>query len=320
MLGLIGALRHPQPTARAGRSASAPAAPPAGSARFRRWSASTSSSSSRSSLDVARASAAVNHDVLTQPEGAHHHRRRARDAADQPRALRPHRLGAVEPVSAPASRACSRRSSTARRATADRRRRVRPMGAGLRDRRADAAHRLRDARVGVSARRNVADRRPATSCWSRRSSRAPTVAAALPRASPKEPYKSALANAWRAVDLNGLLAHFLATDALARAIAATPRRRDQHRRSQRRRVRPGAIGRPRRPMLIADLRSLAESLGASRAGQPLRHRLVGRRDRLGQLRRVGAADNGPASAIAAGGATAGRVAPVLPGRRSREGA
>ena len=36
-----------------------------------------------------------------------------------------------------------------------------------------------------------------------------------------EPYKSALLYAWRAVDLNGLLAHYVANDAVARALAAS---------------------------------------------------------------------------------------------------
>src|SRR6185436_19155701 len=38
-----------------------------------------------------------------------------------------------------------------------------------------------------------------------------------------EPYKSALANAWRATDIHGLLSHFLATDVVARTLAAAPR-------------------------------------------------------------------------------------------------
>jgi spermidine synthase len=37
-----------------------------------------------------------------------------------------------------------------------------------------------------------------------------------------EPYKSALSFAWRAIDVHGFLAHYLANDTLARRIAATP--------------------------------------------------------------------------------------------------
>jgi hypothetical protein len=38
----------------------------------------------------------------------------------------------------------------------------------------------------------------------------------------EEPYKTALANAWRAVDLGGVIAHHIATDAVARAFAGRP--------------------------------------------------------------------------------------------------
>ena len=69
----------------------------------------------------------------------------------------------------------------------------------------------------------MADRAAATSCCSRRRGRARYNAAALRARIAEEPFKSALANAWRAVDINGVLAHFLATDALARAMAAAPR-------------------------------------------------------------------------------------------------
>jgi len=79
-----------------------------------------------------------------------------------------------------------------------------------------------------------------------------------------EPYTSALANAWRAVDLDGVFAHFVATDAVARAFAAMPR--VEINTDDRNLVEFGlarSVGRAV-PMLIADLRSLAESLGAAR--------------------------------------------------------
>ena len=48
-------------------------------------------------------------------------------------------------------------------------------------------------------------------------------AAALRARIAEEPFKSAMANTWRATDIHGLLAHYLATDAVARAFAAAPR-------------------------------------------------------------------------------------------------
>ena len=54
--------------------------------------------------------------------------------------------------------------------------------------------------------------------------------------------RRALNVAWRAVDLHGLLAHFVANERLAPLIARLPGRRHQHRRSQRRRVRVRPVG------------------------------------------------------------------------------
>jgi spermidine synthase len=47
-------------------------------------------------------------------------------------------------------------------------------------------------------------------------------AAALRARIAEEPYKAALANVWRAVDLTGVVAHYLATDAVARVFADRP--------------------------------------------------------------------------------------------------
>ena len=47
-------------------------------------------------------------------------------------------------------------------------------------------------------------------------------AAALRARIGEEPYKTALANAWRAVDLGGVMAHYLANDAVARIFSASP--------------------------------------------------------------------------------------------------
>ena len=47
-------------------------------------------------------------------------------------------------------------------------------------------------------------------------------AAGLARRIADEPFKSALSDAWRAVDIRGLLAHYVANDSIARAAASDP--------------------------------------------------------------------------------------------------
>ena len=186
---------------------------PAGWARSRRWSASTSSSSSRWSLDVARACAPVNHDVLHNPK-VHVTIGDARETllttprrydviASEP--SNPFRAGIASLFTLEYYRAAQR--------AADRRRRVRAVGAGLRDRRADAAHHLRDAGRGVSAGRDVADqpRRP-------RAARDDAAARLQRRGAARAHRRGAVQdarspNAWRAVDIDGVLAHYVATDA-----------------------------------------------------------------------------------------------------------
>ena len=144
---------------------------------------------------------------------------------------------------------------------ADRRRRLRAVGAGLRDRRAHAAHDLRDAGGGVSARRDVADqqRRPGAAGVAASSSLLGRSRSA--RESPKQPYKDALASVWRAVDLHGLLAHYLATDAVTRAFAT--RRPRQINTDDRNVVEFGlarSVGRAT-PNLVEELRGLARGDG-----------------------------------------------------------
>ena len=88
-------------------------------------------------------------------------------------------------------------------------------------------------------------------------------AAALRARIAEDPFKSALANAWRAVDINGVLAHFLATDALARAFAATPR--VEINTDDRNLVEFGlarSVGSGR--FLVAQIRDLARTMNASR--------------------------------------------------------
>src|SRR5204862_3163745 len=48
--------------------------------------------------------------------------------------------------------------------------------------------------------------------------RAQTVAARIAA----EPFRTAIANAWRAVDVSGLFAHYVGSDALADVVARTP--------------------------------------------------------------------------------------------------
>jgi len=89
-------------------------------------------------------------------------------------------------------------------------------------------------------------------------------AAALRAQIDAEPYRSALANAWRATDIHGLLAHFLATDMVARALAAAPR--VEINTDDRNVVEFGlarSVGRPA-SNLVGDLRQLARSMGAAR--------------------------------------------------------
>jgi spermidine synthase len=79
----------------------------------------------------------------------------------------------------------------------------------------------------------------------------------------EEPFRSALANAWRAVDINGVLAHFLATDAVARALAAMPRveiNTDDRNVVEFGLARSVGSGRS----LVAQIRELARTIDASR--------------------------------------------------------
>jgi spermidine synthase len=89
-------------------------------------------------------------------------------------------------------------------------------------------------------------------------------AAALRARIAEEPFRSALANTWRAVDINGVLAHFLATDAVARAFAAAPR--VEINTDDRNVVEFGlarSVGRSG-GALVAEIRELARAMGASR--------------------------------------------------------
>ena len=106
------------------------------------------------------------------------------------------------------------------------------MGAGIRDRRADAAGRF-TRRWRRCFRRSTRGRpTTATSCSSRRSGRTLHARAALRARIAEEPFRTALPDVWRAVDLDGLLAHYLANDAVTRALGRLDARRGQHRRSQ----------------------------------------------------------------------------------------
>jgi spermidine synthase len=89
-------------------------------------------------------------------------------------------------------------------------------------------------------------------------------AAALRERIAEEPFTSALAHAWRAVDMNGVLAHYLASDAVTRALAST--RGAAINTDDRNVVEFGlarSVGRPG-SILVAEIRQLARTMGASR--------------------------------------------------------
>jgi len=89
-------------------------------------------------------------------------------------------------------------------------------------------------------------------------------AAALRARIAEEPYRSAIANTWRGTDIHGVLAHYLANDAFARAMAAAARADVNT--DDRNRVEFGlarSVGRSV-PNLVADVRNLARAMNASR--------------------------------------------------------
>jgi spermidine synthase len=80
----------------------------------------------------------------------------------------------------------------------------------------------------------------------------------------EEPFKTALANAWRAVDLGGVIAHHIATDAVARVFAGMPLAEINT--DDRNIVEFGlarSVGR-RGAGLVAEIRQFAGTMGASR--------------------------------------------------------
>jgi spermidine synthase len=89
-------------------------------------------------------------------------------------------------------------------------------------------------------------------------------AAALRDRINQEPFRSALRNVWRAVDLNGLLARYVATDQVARTFAAAPRAEINT--DDRNLVEFGlarSVGRPA-SLLVTELRLAARALNAGR--------------------------------------------------------
>jgi spermidine synthase len=92
----------------------------------------------------------------------------------------------------------------------------------------------------------------------------PYSTAALRARIAEEPFKSALAHTWRAVDINGVLAHYLAGDAVSRALAGT--RGAAVNTDDRNVVEFGlarSVGRAG-SVLVSEIRQLAKALGASR--------------------------------------------------------
>jgi spermidine synthase len=89
-------------------------------------------------------------------------------------------------------------------------------------------------------------------------------AAALRTRIAEEPFRTALAAVWRAVDINGLLAHYVASDRLARAFAAMPG--VEINTDDRNVVEFGlarSVGRPA-SILVTDLRAAARAMEAAR--------------------------------------------------------
>jgi hypothetical protein len=78
----------------------------------------------------------------------------------------------------------------------------------------------------------------------------------------EEPYKTALANVWRAVDITGMTAHYLATDAVARAFAGRPLAEIN---TDDRNIVEFGLARSvgRGGSLVSDIRDLARTMGAS---------------------------------------------------------
>ena len=245
MLGLLGALRHPEPRRAlviglgTGSTAGWLGAVPVDGARRRRRARAAGRSTWR-----ARASA-VNHDVLHNPK-VHVTIGDARETLlTDARSLRRHRVGAVESVPRRHRQPLHASSTTA----------------PPRDRLTDDgvfAQWVQGYEIDAPTLRTIyatmAAVFPQVETWQTNSGDLVLLAAKRPRrlsaprrcarASARSRSRPRSRNAWRAVDLNGLLAHFLANDRLARAFADAAARRDQHRRSQPRRVRPGAVGRP----------------------------------------------------------------------------
>ena len=88
-------------------------------------------------------------------------------------------------------------------------------------------------------------------------------AAALRARIAEEPYKTALANVWRVVNIHGVLAHYLATDAVARVLATAPH--VEVNTDDRNIVEFGmarSVGRSG-SSLLAEMRDLSRSMGAS---------------------------------------------------------
>ena len=109
-------------------------------------------------LDVARDCALVNQDVLNNPKvrvvigDAREFLLLGRDS------VRRHRVGAIQPVPGGRCESVYARVLSGGQRSADRRRSVPPVGAGVRSGRPNPSNRLRDDGIGIRACRNLADR------------------------------------------------------------------------------------------------------------------------------------------------------------------
>ena len=158
-----------------------------------------------------------------QPEGPRHHRRRARGRRHHARALRPHLLRAVEPVSRRHRQPVHARVLPGRLVAPRRRRPLRAVAAGLQRRRADHPHHLRHARRRCSPTSRPGLPRSRTSCSSPASDRSSYDVAKLRARIAEEPWQTALARVWRADDLEAVFARYVANAGFARAPRARSR-------------------------------------------------------------------------------------------------
>ena len=298
MLGLLGAIGHPQPQARAGHRPRHRQHRRLARRRSRRWSAWTWSSSSRWSSRSRRASEPVNHDVLANPKvhvtigDARETLLTSRDRYDviASEPSNPYRAGIASLFTLEYYRAASARL------TED----------GV------FAQWVQAYEIDAPTLRTIyatmAAVFPQVETWqtSQRRSRADRhgAAAQLQCGGAARPHRRGAVQVGARQRL-ARRGHQRRAGAFSRHRRLDPgvcrgaARRDQHRRPQRRRVRPGALGRPlrSRPGRGYPRAGAGDGRVAPAARQRRRHRVARGPDRLGELRRVGRSDGRHAGGV-----------------------